>query len=61
MPRAPEGVGGLADHVANPAFAAPVGVVQYAHGRMANSVDRETAGAISRWTGRVLTIFKEFF
>src|SRR6187401_2627690 len=36
----PAGVGGLADHVASPAFATPVGVVMYAHRNQAGEPAR---------------------
>ena len=57
----PEGVGGLADHVNNPAFATSVGLVVYAHRNLQNEAPRVTAGAIGRLTGRIRTLFKEFF
>ena len=57
----PEGVGGLADHVANPAFATSVGLVLYAHRNLQLDAPRVTAGAFGRITGRIRTLFKEFF
>jgi cell division protein FtsA len=57
----PEGVGGLADHVNNPAFATSVGLVVYAHRNLQNDTPRAAAGAIGRITGRIRTLFKEFF
>jgi cell division protein FtsA len=57
---APERAGGLADHVNNPAFAAPVGLVAYTHRNM--PFDEPVAsGALSRITGRLRTLFKDFF
>jgi cell division protein FtsA len=58
---APEGVGGLADHVNNPAFAASVGVALYAHRNLLGEPVRMGAGAFGRLTGRLRTLFKEFF
>jgi len=57
----PEGVGGLADHVNSPAFATSVGVVAYTHRHLQNEPARVTAGALGRLTGRLRTLFKEFF
>ena len=54
------GVGGLADHVGNPSFAASVGLVVYAH-RNIQAEPRVGAGAIGKITGRLRTLFKEFF
>jgi len=58
---APEEVGGLADHVNNPAFATSVGLVMYAHRNLQQEPERVGAGAIGRLTGRLRTLFKEFF
>jgi cell division protein FtsA len=58
---APEGVGGLADHVNNPAFATSVGLVVYTHRNGINEPVRVGAGTIGRLTGRLRTLFKEFF
>jgi cell division protein FtsA len=59
---APGGIGGLADHVASPAFATPVGVVMYAHRNQAGEPARPVgAGAFGRVAGRLRTLFKEFF
>jgi cell division protein FtsA len=57
----PEGVGGLADHVNNPAYATPVGLVVYAHRNRLAEPPRVGAGALGRITGRLRTLFKEFF
>ena len=58
----PEGVGGLADHVNNPAFGTSVGLVIYAHKNIHTEPVRATgAGALGRITGRLRTLFKEFF
>jgi cell division protein FtsA len=57
----PEGVGGLADHVNNPAFATSVGLVVYAHRNVQAEPVRAGAGALGRITGRLRTLFKEFF
>jgi len=58
---APEEVGGLADHVNSPAFATSVGLVMYAHRNLQQEPERVGAGAIGRLTGRLRTLFKEFF
>jgi cell division protein FtsA len=58
---APEGVGGLADHVNSPAFATAVGVVAYAHRHLQQEPQGVGSGALSRITGRLRTLFKEFF
>ena len=58
---APEGVGGLADHVNNPAFATSVGLVVYSHRNLQAEPARVGAGALGRITGRLRTLFKEFF
>jgi len=57
----PEGIGGLADHVNNPAFATSVGLVVYAHRNIQSAPVHASAGAIGRLTGRLRTLFKEFF
>lgn len=58
---APEGVGGLADHVNNPAFATAVGLCAYVHRHLQPEPVRVGAGALGRFTGRIRTLFKEFF
>ena len=58
---APDGVGGLADHVNSPAFATSVGLVMYAHRNAQLEPARVGAGAIGRFTGRLRTLFKDFF
>jgi len=58
---APEGVGGLADHVNSSAYAASVGLVMYAHRNAQLEPARVGAGAIGRFTGRLRTLFKDFF
>jgi cell division protein FtsA len=58
---APEGVGGLADHVASPAYATAVGLVMYAHKNAQLEPVRAGAGTIGRLTGRLRTLFKDFF
>jgi len=57
----PDGVGGLADHVNNPAFATSVGLAVYTHRNLQLEPVRIGPGAISRLTGRLRTLFKEFF
>jgi cell division protein FtsA len=57
----PLDVGGLADHVNSPAFATPVGLVQYAHRHRPPEPARVGAGAFSRVAGRLRGIFKDFF
>jgi cell division protein FtsA len=57
----PAGVGGLADHVASPAFATAVGVVMYAHRNQAGEPARSVgAGAFGRVAGRLRGLFREF-
>lgn len=57
----PERAGGLADHVNNPGFACPVGLVAYTHRNSPFEGDRIAGGAIGRLTGRLRTLFKDFF
>ena len=57
----PEHVGGLADHVNSPTYATAVGVVLYALRHLHTEPSRVSAGAIGRITGRLRTLFKEFF
>jgi cell division protein FtsA len=57
----PGGVGGLADHVNNPTFATPVGLVLYAHRNRVPEMARVGAGTFGRMAGRLRGIFKEFF
>jgi cell division protein FtsA len=57
----PAGAGGLADHVGNPAFATPVGLVMYAHRNSTIEQPRAVAaGAFGRVAGRLRGLFKEF-
>ena len=55
------GVGGLADHVSNPAFATAVGLVLYAARHRGPSISTAGGGALTRVMGRLRTVFKEFF
>jgi len=57
----PTGVGGLADHVANPVYATAVGSVVYAERHRASDGMRTGGSAITRMVGRLRTVFKEFF
>lgn len=57
----PAGVGGLADHVANPACATAVGLVLYAQQHRIPEAARAGGGALTRMVGRLRTVFKEFF
>jgi cell division protein FtsA len=57
----PDGIGGLADHVNNPTFGTSVGLVMYAHRNSQLEPSRVGAGAIGRLTGRLRTLFKDFF
>jgi cell division protein FtsA len=57
---APSGVGGLADHVASPAFATPVGLTLYAHRNRPPDAPR-VGSTISQVVERFRGIFKEFF
>jgi cell division protein FtsA len=56
----PVGVGGLADHVSNPAYATAVGLVLYG-ARHRSPVAAGGGGALTRVMGRLRTVFKEFF
>ena len=58
---APEGVGGLADHVNSPAFATSVGLCVYTHRRLQLDPPDKLNGTFERITGRIRTLFKEFF
>ena len=57
----PTGVGGLADHVANPAYATAVGLALYAERHRRPETVRVGGGALTRMVGRLRTVFKEFF
>lgn len=57
----PVGVGGLTDHVHNPAFATAVGLVMYAHRHQMMERGRAGGGALSRVAGHLRGLFKEFF
>jgi cell division protein FtsA len=57
----PERAGGLADHVNNPAFACPVGLVAYTHRNSPFEGDQGAGGMVGRFTERLRTLFKEFF
>jgi len=57
----PSGVGGLADHVANPAYATAVGLVVYAERHRSPESVRAGGGALTRMVGRLRMVFKEFF
>jgi cell division protein FtsA len=57
----PVGVGGLADHVSNPAFATAVGLVLYAARHRTTAASTAGGGALTRVMGRLKTVFREFF
>jgi len=57
----PVGVGGLADHVSNPAFATAVGLVLYAARHRGPATSSAGGGALTRVMGRLKTVFREFF
>jgi cell division protein FtsA len=58
----PVGVGGLTDHVNNPAFATAVGLVLYARRNQRIEYNRSVGvGTLSRVAGRLRGLFKEFF
>ena len=58
----PIGVGGLTDHVNNPAFATAVGLVMYAHRIQVMEHERSVGlGPLGRVAGRLRGLFKEFF
>jgi cell division protein FtsA len=57
----PSGLGGLADHVNNPAFGTAVGLVMYAHRTQHAELDRAVGvGALGRVAGRLRSILREF-
>ena len=57
----PGGVGGLADHVANPAYATGVGLVRYAARHRSSDGLRPGGSAINRMVGHMRGLFKGFF
>ena len=57
----PIGVGGLVDHVNNPAFATAVGLVMYARRNQMVPESHIGVGALSRVAGRLRGLFGEFF
>jgi cell division protein FtsA len=57
----PTSVGGLSDHVANPAYATAVGLTLYAERHRVPEAARSGGGALTRMVGRLRTVFKEFF
>ena len=57
----PIGVGGLVDHVNNPAFATAVGLVMYARRNQMTPESHIGAGALSRVAGRLRGLFGEIF
>jgi cell division protein FtsA len=56
----PAGVGGLADHVANPSYANAVGIVLYA-ARHRSPGGHTGGGALTRLAGHIRGVFKGFF
>ncbi len=57
----PAGVGGLADHLSNPACASALGLVLYAHRHRQHEPVGAGSGAFTRMVSRLRTVFKEFF
>ena len=57
----PVGIGGLTDHVNNPAFATAVGLVMYAHRNQETNRERAEGGPFRRVAGRLRGLFKEYF
>ena len=58
----PIGVGGLTDHVNNPAFPTAVGLVMYAHRNQMMDQERAGgAGLLGRIAGRLRGLFRELF
>jgi cell division protein FtsA len=57
---APDGIGGLADHVNSPAFATSVGVVTYAHRHLQDEPE-VGVGRFNRARRLMQTLFKDFF
>jgi cell division protein FtsA len=56
----PTGLGGLSDHVGNPAYATAVGLIRYAERHRPAGAD-SGGNALMRVMGRLRTVFKEFF
>jgi cell division protein FtsA len=57
----PQGVGGLADHIASPAFATAVGLLVHASRRRAHHVEAGSGSMFGRLTHRIMGVLKEFF
>lgn len=58
----PVGVGGLTDHVNDPAFATAVGLIMYANRRQTAEHEHHAGGgALSRVAGRLRLLFNRFF
>lgn len=57
----PIGVGGLTDHVNDPAFATAVGLIMYAHRHQMSEQDLVAGGTLSRLAGRLRHLVKGFF
>ena len=58
----PVGVGGLSDHVKNPAFATADGLVMYAQrNQMLEQENSEGIGVFNQVSARVRSLFKDFF
>ena len=58
----PSGVGGLSDHVNSPTFATGVGLTLYSYrNRISEGRASGPSGALVRLTGRLRSLFKEFF
>ena len=53
----PTGVGGLADHVKNPAYATAVGLVMYAHRQVKTNDEPIPNG----WLNRLQAVVKRYF
>ena len=56
----PVGVGGLTDHVNDPAFATAVGLIIYANRRQVAEQHQLSGGALSRLAGRLRLLFRGF-
>jgi cell division protein FtsA len=59
----PAGVGGLVDHINDPAFATPVGLVMYAHTHLSQHTGRPAAGmgVLYNLAGQFTNLLRGFF
>jgi cell division protein FtsA len=57
----PSGIGGLADHVSNPAFATAVGLLLRAGQQRAQALEHSGASSFGRFADSLIGVFKQFF